>query len=169
MEGYSSMTGGGQPSPVFQRRDGDTPHMSRRNSQEEGRDTRPSDDEADLLPRGTVSQRWSNYQQQRPGRAKALKYSLIALVILAVLGAVFVTSVMLTGGFSHFSHFMTNTALPAVKSFMAKHITVAEAFGYIVAPIVGLAALTGLGYKYVPRMVHASRESYRSWLQKEEG
>ena len=98
-------------------------------------------------------------------------YAAVTLIILAVIGGL--VAMGLTGqftsdgwlckvafpaikqGFEDFGHWVTHTAIPAIRKFldMKANLTVGQGLLYIALPIAGTALLAGLGYKYGPNAV----------------
>lgn len=113
---------------------------------------------------------YTEWADKNPRKALALKYGLITLLALAVMGSL--VGIGASGGFGssswlqhtalpamkhvfqNFGHWVTGTAVPAVRKFldMRPDLNVGQGLGYIAAPIVGAGVLTMLGIKFGPRI-----------------
>ena len=130
--------------------------------------------------------RYRAWADKNPNRAMAVKYGAISLVALAVIGGLI--ALTMTGqfnstgwlrqtalpamgeAFQKAGHWITGTAVPAVRKFMdmKANLSIGQGLAFIAAPIAGAGIVTILGVKFGPRIKASMKEKYQEYKQSKE-
>lgn len=101
-----------------------------------------------LAPKRSLRQKFSDFRAIHGTAWKVIKYIVIPLVALAVLGVIgMLVAGHFAGGISNIPSWVQNTVIPTLNN---TQISVAQGLTWIAAPIVGAVILLAIGVKFGP-------------------